>query len=201
MSSSSPNLLSGHSDRHAVVIDPNREFHTRMQYDFYPGRFIEDFDPRFSENPDAIKGAVTGVVWLPRANTLFARAAIGPVDLHPQLGVLAEKDITKIELPKGLSHQHTGVFTSFSLADNTGQSINAIEHLREGATEADRQATVAIVNALGRRLMAATIDGAERYLAGEFDSRFPAARIESQGAIQLPDDNIEIKNFYDKPLN
>ena len=171
-----------------------------MQYDFYPGQFLEDSNSHFKANPDAIKGAVTGAVWLPSANTLFARAAIGPVEVHPQLGVLAEKDLTKIELPEGLSHDHTGVFTSFSLNTNTGVSINAVENLRKGATEADRQATVAIVTALGRRLMAATLDGAERYLAGEFDPRFPASRIESSGPITLPEDSIQTMSSYGKPI-
>lgn len=175
----------------------NNEIHTRIHYDFYPPDFIKDVIHGVEINDHAIKGAVTQLVYLPGAAVWFARAALAPVVIHPQL--LPLLDTHKgydIKLPSELSHDKGGIFSTISLDTGAIENITTLEHLREGVTESKRQFSISVVEALSRRLAAVSVDAFNKYIGDEFNGAFPTTRIDSHGAIHLPPEDYRVITHY-----
>ena len=192
---------------------------TRLQYDFYPPELIKSVLPRNAGvNESALKGAITEFKYLPHTGVWFARAAIAPVVIHyalvPLVGfsskinfnneeLAATKDLNSklfIPTPRDFSHEAAGILSSVDLNSGNAASIQGLLKHRPGRTEADRQRSINIINALARRLAFATIDAADRFVVEEFDPHYPTPRIDSHGEIDIHENQYTANASYGRAI-
>ena len=171
----------------------------RLSSTLFPREYVRGKYPKFL-NPSevGIKGLIYSVKYLPRSRVWFAKGLISPVEVHPQLPLVAEMppNIYIIKLPQHGPNAQAGVFSTGSLDTGKVETRRMLEKTNEDKGRANAEILVTV---LERTLAIATTEIMDGIIEDRFDKRRPTHGItsRSRGDNPIPE-TLNIISTYDR---